>query len=157
MRNDDLRQSWGDFIDEVGERKGGWDWFATLTYRDRSESEAGYNFGGWNKIGIDYARKSVNQFLDMAGDLSGMRDIHWFRAAEYDHNRGVPHWHILLGNMKDALSTDAWGWWYRDQGFARILKYDERLGARFYLCKYITKSMGDIEFSPNLDLAQCGK
>ena len=35
----ELGNVWGEFIDEVGERRGGWDMFGTLTFRDRSQDE----------------------------------------------------------------------------------------------------------------------
>jgi len=41
-------------------------------------------------------------------------------------------------------------WWFAKEGIARILPYDRQLGARFYLCKYVTKDLGDVRFSKNL-------
>jgi hypothetical protein len=31
-----------------------------------------------------------------------------------------------------------------------VLEYNPQLGAGFYLCKYVTKELGDIRFSHNL-------
>jgi len=41
-------------------------------------------------------------------------------------------------------------WWFENYGIARILPYDQELGARYYLGKYLTKKVGDIRFSPAL-------
>jgi len=43
-------------------------------------------------------------------------------------------------------------WWFREYGIARVLPYEERLGARYYLGKYLTKEIADIQFSSNLKL-----
>ena len=37
-------------------------------------------------------------------------------------------------------------WSWKHYGMARVLEYDEQLGAQYYLCKYVTKELGDIEF-----------
>jgi hypothetical protein len=41
-------------------------------------------------------------------------------------------------------------WWFKQYGIARILPYDRSRGAGFYLCKYVTKDLGDIQFSEGL-------
>ena len=49
-------------------------------------------------------------------------------------------------------------WWHGNgYGFARVLPYKKELGGRFYLCKYLTKELGDIEFSRNLALDKVKK
>jgi hypothetical protein len=44
-------------------------------------------------------------------------------------------------------------WYWQNYGFIRVLEYNAELGAGYYLCKYVTKELGDIRFSPNLKLA----
>jgi uncharacterized protein (DUF2126 family) len=66
---------------------------------------------------------------------------------ELQKERGVPHIHALLSSPELPRRDEAWAWWWKQYGFARILPYDHRLGARYYLCKYITKDIADIEFS----------
>jgi len=41
-------------------------------------------------------------------------------------------------------------WWWSHYGIARVLPYDERLGARYYLGKYLTKQLADVVASPQL-------
>ena len=143
----DLRDAWGDFADAVGNRKGGWDWFATATFRDPSVEEQAK---GWTKVGMGYSRRACDAFLSELGDRRGMHDLHWFRAREFQRDRRVPHYHMLIGGVKDLRRDDAWAWWFKRFGFARILPYEAEKGARFYLCKYVTKELGDFEFSDNL-------
>lgn len=145
----ELCQAWGDWIDEVGERRGGWDWFTTLTYRNRTEEEQAR---GWTKAGWKYAETSCNRFLQHVGELKGLHDIWWVRCREWQDWRGVPHWHMFLGGVKDLRRLDLVDWWYaKGYGFARVLPYEREKGGRFYLCKYLVKDMGDIDFSRNLD------
>jgi hypothetical protein len=40
-------------------------------------------------------------------------------------------------------------WWYDHYGIARVLEYDHELGARYYLAKYLTKEVADLQVSPN--------
>ena len=145
----DLRTVWGDFIDDVGKRKGGWDWYATLTFRDRTDEEVR---SGWTKVGLGYSRRACDAFLRVLGDLKGLGTHHWFRAREFQHDRGVPHYHLLIGGVDTLRRDEAWKWWFDQFGFARILPYEARKGARFYLCKYVTKELGYFEFSDNLVL-----
>ena len=143
----ELRNAWGDFADELGNRKGGWDWFATLTFRDPPVKEQNR---GWTKIGMAYSKRACDAFLNKVGDMRGMRDEHWMRAREFQKDRGVPHYHLLIGGVDNVRRDEAWEWWFKRYGFARILPYEAEKGARFYLCKYITKPMGEFEFSDNL-------
>ena len=143
----ELNQAWGQFVDEVGGRKGGWDWFATLTFRDRTEEEVKR---GWTKVGWKYSERACDGFLGWLTLVKGLGDIWWFRAREYQHWRGVPHWHLLIGGVEELRRDEVWAWWFDRYGFARILPYDPGLGARYYLTKYVTKELGDIGFSPNL-------
>jgi hypothetical protein len=58
---------------------------------------------------------------------------------------------LFTGGVKDIRRLDLVDWWHNQgYGFARIFPYDSSLGAKFYLCKYLTKELGDIEFSKNL-------
>lgn len=145
----DFRTSWGNFVDDVGSRKSGWDWYATLTFRDPSSEEI---LRGWTKIGMGYSKRAGDAFLKLLGEMKGLGTHYWFRAREYQKDRGVPHYHMLIGGVEDLRRDEAWKWWYENFGFARILPYEAEKGARFYLCKYVTKELGDFEFSDNLVL-----
>jgi len=141
-------QAWGDWVDQVGARKGGWDWFASLTFRDRTSQEQAI---GWTKVGWSYSKTACNQFLAHLRDLKGLNDLWWVRCREIQSWRGVPHWHLFVGGVADIRRLDVMDWWFNQGfGFARILPYERDRGGRFYLCKYLVKEFGDIEFSLNL-------
>ena len=147
-RTNELKQVWGDWVDEVGMRKGGWDWFTTLTFRDRTAEEQAL---GWTKVGWAYSKRACNEFLGHLGDLKGLNDLWWVRCREIQAWRGVPHWHLFVGGVAGLRRLDLVDWWHdKGYGFARVMPYERELGGRFYLCKYLTKELGDIEFSRNL-------
>lgn len=158
MKGNELTAAWGDFVSEVGERKGGWNLYATLTFRERTREQMAT---GWTKVGAVYANKSFGKWLSVVRELgdswrwrvaSGKSDgVFWFKALENTRDRGVPHVHALVGGVEGVRRAECWSAWFEEYGFARVLPYDERLGARFYLCKYVTKELGEVEFSRNLE------
>ena len=145
----ELKQAWGEWLDEVGDRKGGWDWFVTLTFRDPPPERAAL---GWNKIGMAYANRAWDSFVGEVGDRLGLQVEHWFCGMEEQKARGVPHLHGLMGGVGELRRDAAWAYWHERYGFARILPYDRNMGARFYVCKYVSKELTDWRFSDNLDL-----
>lgn len=152
---DPLKAAWGDFIDQVGKDLNGWDWFATLTFRDPDNAR----YPGWTKPGWKYAHRALRDLMDqlMTKRLAAINTPYSLACMEYQHDRGVPHWHVLVGNTGVGTPTEErrmdWvDWWWSHYGIARILPYDERLGARYYLGKYLTKQVADIVTSPQLTL-----
>jgi hypothetical protein len=141
-----LKQAWGEFLTELGDRRGGWDWWVTLTFRDPPTDRV-----GWTKIGWGYSGRAWDAFLRELALRKGMFGTTWWvRGREYQHWRGVPHFHGLIGGVGDLRRLDMMDWWFERYGIARILPYDRSLGAGFYLCKYVTKELGDIQFSEGL-------
>ena len=143
----ELKQAWGSFLTELGDKAGGWDWWATLTFREPPQDSP-----GWTKIGWGYSGKAWDTFTRELGLRKGLHDLWWVRGREYQTWRGVPHFHGLIGGVQDLRRDEAWSWWFTKYGIARIEPYDRSLGAGFYLCKYVTKELGDIQFSPGLTL-----
>jgi len=140
-----LKEVWGTWLTELGDSVGGWDWWATLTFREPPEDRP-----GWNKIGWGYSGRAWDRFIKELGLTKGLSDINWVRGREYQRWRGVPHFHALIGGVKDIRRMDFVDWWFDRYGIARILPYDRNLGAGFYLCKYVVKELGDIQFSGGL-------
>jgi len=130
---------------ELGDRAGGWDWFATLTFRDPPQ-----NSRGWTKPGWGYTGRAWDKFMVNLGETKGMHDLSWVRGREYQQWRGVPHFHALISRVKDLRRMDFVDWWFQNYGIARILPYDRELGAGYYLSKYVTKELGDVKFSDSL-------
>jgi hypothetical protein len=143
-RQKDLKQAWGEWLTRLGN----WDWWVTLTFRD-PELEA--QKLGWTKIGWGYSGRAWQKFTLEIGARKGLHDISWVRGREYQQWRGVPHFHGLVGRVPPGIRRmDMVDWWFRDYGIARIEPYNHELGAGYYLCKYVTKELGDIEFSKDL-------
>lgn len=147
-----LKAAWGDFIDQVGKDLNGWDWFCTFTFRDPNNPR----YPGWTKPGWKYAHSALRSWADtMISKRLGDSIPYWLACMEYQHWRGVPHWHILVGNTGIGTVTEErrmdWvDWWWERYGIARILPYQEELGARYYLGKYLTKELADVQWSPQL-------
>ena len=143
----ELKQAWGGFLTDLGDKAGGWDWWATLTFR-----EPPLDIPGWTKIGWGYSGKAWDRFVTELGARKGLHNVWWVRGREYQTWRGVPHFHGLIGGVQELRRDEAWSWWFERYGIARIEPYDRSLGAGFYLCKYVTKELGDIQFSKGLSL-----
>jgi hypothetical protein len=144
----ELKQAWGSWLTEIGDRIGGWDWWATLTFRDCTDAEIAR---GWTKPGWRYTGGAWDALVrEIEGQKGMFRTTRWVRGREYQHWRGVPHFHALIGGVQDLRRMDLVDWWFQHYGIARILPYDRELGAGFYLCKYVTKDLGDIQFSGGL-------
>ncbi len=136
-------------MSELGERAGGWDWWASLTFRERTEEQVKL---GWTKVGWQYSGRAWDTFMTHLAFQNLPQRLWWVRGREYQHWRGVPHFHGLIGGVKDLRRLDNMDWWYGKYGIARIEPYDKGLGAGFYLCKYVTKELGDIQFSKGLTM-----
>jgi len=54
-RTIDFKTAWGNFVDDVGQRKGGWDWYATLTFRDPPMEDMAR---GWTRVGMGYSKRA---------------------------------------------------------------------------------------------------
>jgi len=55
-----------------------------------------------------------------------------------------------MGGLGDERSKDWVDWWHERYGIARIEPYNAELGARYYLGRYLTKEVADIQYSPQL-------
>ena len=136
-----LKQAWGTWISGLAD----WQWFATLTLRppDEEEQARGYTKRGWK-----YAHNAYDAFLRQVKPALG--SLVWFRALELQKWTGVPHIHALVGGLDNTRYAEVASWYWQKYGFCRVLDYDPQLGAGFYLCKYVTKALGDIAFSPGI-------
>lgn len=136
-----LRDAFGRWLSELAD----WDWYATLTFRDPVDPR----FPGWTKIGWAAAHSALRKFNSALVSELGFVNPLWVACMELQ-KRGVPHWHMLVGAVGDESRMKWVHWWYDHFGIARVLPYQEKLGARYYLGKYLTKNLSDIRFSPGL-------
>ncbi len=132
----ELKECWGHLLSGLAD----WQWFVTMTFKKR--------------VGLWAAQRLWSRFFTEVQLVTGRLD--WVRCCEYQHWRGVPHYHSLVIGLPDY-------YWHSEQarlvfkemandiaGFTRIFEYDRSLGAAHYLTKYTTKELGDIQFTRGL-------
>ena len=116
-----LRLAWVDLLNRYN-----WDWFATLTFRDLPKSYTAINR---TKKWLTAIKKQEK------------RPISYFMCMEWTKVQNRPHTHLLIGNLEEVRRDKWWFTWYTWYGRARILPYDSRLGAGYYLTKYVVKDV----------------
>ncbi len=125
-----IQQTWGDWLGDWD-----WEWYCTLTFRDNvGVRRANSLWQMWYKRHITATRK----------------DVQYVRFTEWQRNRGVPHYHVLMLNLKHVRRLTWLDRWVDLAGWARIHKYNSNKGAAYYLSKYITKETGEVKFSEGL-------
>ncbi|MBA7554900.1 hypothetical protein ES705_47539 [subsurface metagenome] len=122
--------NFSDYREKVADWLNGfnWDWWATFTFR--------YPCMPYS------AKKSFIRFVKGAG-------IDYFYASEWCGDYHGVHIHALMSNCEGIRRLTTMDKWYEKYGIARIWPYDERRGARFYVCKYIVKSVADWDMKIN--------
>jgi len=113
-----LRLAWVNLLNRYN-----WDWFATLTFKDLPKTYTAHN--------------RVNRWLNTL-EKQEKRKIGYYKGMEFT-KQGVPHFHLLMGNLEGVRRDKYWGLWFTQNGRARILPYEPNLGAGYYLTKYIVK------------------
>jgi hypothetical protein len=135
----ELKVAWGNFIEGLAD----WKLFGTMTFAD-PEGVPTYTHPGWGA-----AKRAFRVLKEQAQPVLG--ELAYVRMFEIKRNREVPHIHFLMGGTDDELRRmDLVDFGYRNWGITRVEKYEPAKGAAFYLCKYVTKQLADIEFSCNL-------
>lgn len=125
-----IQQTWGDWLSDWD-----WEWYCTLTFRDN--------------VGIRRAN-SLWQMWYKQLITATRKDVQYVRFTEWQRNRGVPHYHVLMLNLKHVRRLTWLDRWVDLAGWARIHKYNSNKGAAYYLSKYITKETGEVRFSEGL-------
>lgn len=131
---------YGEFLNQLSESFP-FDWFGTFTFSEAVSSAAAHYW--------------FRKYLESA---VGLTKPYAFRADEYGPKGGRLHLHALVGNVShliaycgEPLPHGKWGrpccWLHRwPCGYARILPYDPTKGARYYVAKYVSKTLGDYDF-----------
>jgi len=124
-----------------------WEWFVTMTLRDPPPSGR-----TWTKPGWASAKRAWVEFENRARPALG--ELTTVRMFELTRDRGVPHIHALVADTDPSVRRMEMVDWAWDRwGIARVLKYQRKKGAAFYLSKYISKDIADIQFSRGVDKA----
>lgn len=148
-----LKAEWGQWLS----RDWDWDWWVTLTYDMRAETgkfrpaSPTHTAVGWARSEQDWDNWLASVSERAAKDAP-MESPYWFRGREPNKHRYGTHFHALVGfpeGVKYAGRSVAWREWFTAHGNARIEPYDPSRGAGFYVAKYVTKELGDLQFSPN--------
>lgn len=113
-----LREGWVAFLNQYN-----WDWFTTLTFRSPPTTYT--------------ANNRLRRWLNTI-QREEKRNIGYYKGMEFTRS-GVPHFHLLMGNLDGVRRDKYWGLWFRENGRGRILPYDSKLGAGYYLTKYVVK------------------
>lgn len=127
-----LQEAWGNWLHYQWE----WEWFVSLTFRDDhvGTGRANVLWRMWHK-----------QLVKETG-----KDVQYVRVTEFQRYRGIPHYHALILNVKHVRRLTWKDRWDTLAGYARILRFDPKKGAAYYLCKYIVKDMGEVVFSDDI-------
>lgn len=124
-----------------------WDWFCTLTFRDRVHPEAA------DKRFRVLISKLNRRLFGPRWPQKIAHTAYWCRGLEFQR-RGVIHFHALVGCRAKDLNHHAirnyWSDVWKDlAGLARIERIRNTNDALGYLTKYVSKG-GEIDLSQNL-------
>lgn len=134
-----LRGIWGDWLNTNWE----WEWFVSLTFRHE-------------RVGTGRANYLWRQWLGELMKSTG-KDVGFVRVTEWQRYRGIPHYHALMLNLEGVRRLKWLDRWVDMAGWARVLPYESGKGASHYLSKYVTKEMGEMVFSDNLQDYACSE
>jgi hypothetical protein len=142
-KTESLKREWAGFLNYMGNRLGGWEWYGTFTFREAIHPES-----------ADKAYRIWYGLLNRAA--LGEHNTEWswrlfsIRALEWQ-KRGVLHYHALIGGGVSDLHRVQWCKYWEQidatrHGMARIYKFDSNGGAEQYCSKYVTKG-GNIDLT----------
>lgn len=121
-----LRTAWVDWIAELED----WEWYCHFTFREPVHPEQA------NKRYLRFI-KDLNRHLFGRKYGDHGQGVPWVRALEWQ-KRDVIHFHALIGggvSVERRLTyMDKWN---EENGFARILPYDKKKGAIYYMVKVV--------------------
>lgn len=144
----EVQDSWGDWLSKSWR----WDWWVTLTFDQRKleQGSSTHTAVGWSqsdRFWREWLRDSVGDSESSDGLVPS---VYWLRGREPNPYRYGTHFHALVGGVPtDTSRRLAWEAWFKRHGMARVEPYDPTKGAGFYVSKYVTKTLGDLTFSPN--------
>jgi len=124
-----LSDAWGEFLGKMQ-----FDWFTTHTFR--------------YPVGPQAANAAWADWVRWVRRRNGHR-AEWFRVTERTV-AGAIHFHALLGRCGQVRRLSALDYWRHRYGFGQVVRFDRRLGAPYYISKYVSKDADgelDCQFS----------
>lgn len=114
-----------------------WEWYCHYTFREPVHPEQA------DKRYLRYIRDINRNIYGRRYREHGL-GVPWVRGLEWQQ-RDVIHFHGLIGGGVSVLRRLTYmDKWNEENGFARILPYDKKLGALYYMVKYVLKG-GEID------------
>lgn len=106
-----------------------WTFFVTLTFRLPVKG----------LIALKHARRLLFYMANEEGtEIWSFMAVEWFKSGESVHIHG------LVGGDMEAQYRRYWQWWSEHYGISWWRVYDGRLGAGYYVTKYIWKEQDGV-------------
>jgi len=144
LQTEALACAWREFIARFPMQ-----WFCTFTFTEDVHPERA------GKLFRLFIRKLNRQLYGAHFERRGREGVFWVLAWEYQQ-RGVLHFHALLGDVEDLNARarrlswmDAWHGFGPPAGFARIEAIESQDAVRAYVTKYVVKG-GQVDLSRSL-------
>lgn len=140
-----LPEAYGAWLDGLAP----WSWFVTVTFRDRN------GYAPTSDGGI----RAIEGWLRDLGKMAGA-PIGFVIGEEFGPLGNRFHCHLLVCGVSHLSRRFWWYEAYRRFGRARILPFDPKRGATFYVSKYVAKTLGEIHLGGTLagcDLSKVGR
>lgn len=119
-KNSKLRQELVNLLNRYN-----WDWFTTLTFVNPPTTyTAGNRVNRWITTLQKQEKRKIGYYI-----------------TQEKTKLGCPHFHLLMGNLTGVSRKKYWKLWFKKNGAARILPYDPKKGACYYLTKYVIKDI----------------
>ena len=152
----EVGQAWGDWLSGLAR----WQWWFTGTFRPiepryrEYEERSGVLYQGETKTVLDcpgndkpgWARARGAWGELVARLQPALGPLVWTRGFEVQPWRGVPHVHALIAGLDDPRYAPVGLWWWKRYGLCHIEEYNPELGAGYYLCKYVSKPLAELDF-----------
>jgi len=92
------------------------------------------------------ARAYVERYIKNSLYRPGVPFSYFLAVERFSHSMNT-HVHFLLAGVGGLTYREMGApWWEKHHGYFYVEKYDPKLGAGFYLTKYITKNLCDWDF-----------
>jgi hypothetical protein len=164
----ELPKAFGEFIAHLC----AWDWFLTITFRDRRRDwewrpETQRNFWSGQRRRVAY-RRVLSESSSLVSPPTHEEAMHglwsyfeeiqrearhpiaWMVAEEFGRTNGRFHCHGLASEVKHLSRRFWWAEAFRLFGRTEIKPFDPERGAAFYAAKYAAKQLGAIHFGGTL-------